>query len=240
MLTALFKPWSLARRQRSLSGRSALALGVVCCLLAACLSALLSTWTYLLGKGLLLGGDAMDMGRDDLPANTARQVVLGLGGSVLTWVLMLAVAVTICLAVADVLYRNNRAAWRTAATRTGAMSVWFIVWAVLILASNSVRQGETRHPAASIRAYAQLSQRWFRGTSVDNPGPIEREPLVAHGRVRALAVGFPIIWSLVLPPLSQTRFNRARLIGSAIVLSWLAWAAMWRLMPWSAIDAFAG
>ena len=38
---------------------------------AAGLSVLLSTWTYLIGKGLIMSAGEMDMGMDDLPAHTA-------------------------------------------------------------------------------------------------------------------------------------------------------------------------
>jgi hypothetical protein len=36
--------------------------------------------------------------------------------------------------------------------------------------------------------------------------------------------------------------RRARVVTVllALMLSWLAWASVWRLLPWVAIDAFAG
>lgn len=208
---------------------------------AAALSTFLSIWTYLAGKGLILAAGEMDTGRDDLPADTVGQVITAFLGSIAIWIVLLTIAVLICLVVADVLYLRDRSAFRIAAQRTCAMTVCFIVWAVLVLAINAVRQDEIRHPAAAIRAYAQLSQRWFRGTSAVDPGPIEREPLVAHGRLRILAFVFPIIWSLALPrPSRGSRLGQPALIGLAITLSWIAWAGVWRLLPWTAIDTLAG
>lgn len=238
---ALVMPWSFDHRRDALSRLAAAVLAVGFVLTAAVLSTMLSTWTYLVGKGLLVAVNEMDMGRDDLPADTVRQVVIGLAGSVATWTIVLAGVMLICLAVADVLYRHDRSAWRVAVQRTSAATVWFIVWAVVVLGVNSVHQGEVRHPAAAIRAYAQLNQRWFRGSSAEQPGPIEREPLVAHGRLLPLAIAFPIIWSLALPARARDRrAGRLELIALAILLSWLVWAGVWRVLPWTAIDALAG
>jgi hypothetical protein len=209
--------------------------------LAAALSTLLSIWTYLAGKGLILAAGEMDTGRDDLPADTVGQVASAFLGSIAIWIVLLTIAVLICLVVADILYLRDRSAFRAAAKRTCVMTICFVIWAVLVLAVNAVRQDEIRHPAAAIRAYAQLSQRGFRGSSAVDPGPVEREPLVAHGRLRILAFAFPIIWSLALPRRSRGwRLRHPALIGLAIVLSWIAWAGVWRLLPWTAIDTFAG
>ena len=212
-----------------------------CIAVAAALSTLLSTWTYLAGKGLILAAGEMDTGRDDLPADTVRQVAAAFLGSVAVYVILLSIAVLICLVVADILYLRDRSAFRTAVQRTFTMTIVFVVWAVVVLAANAVRQDEVRHPAAGIRAYAQLSQRWFRGSSAVEPGPVEREPLIAHGRLRILAVVFPIIWSLALPRSFRSRgIGRPALVALAMVLSWVAWAGVWRLLPWTAIDTFAG
>jgi hypothetical protein len=239
--TALFRPWAFDRHPHDVSRASASLLAAVFIAAAAAASALLSTWTYLVGKGLILSISEMDMGRDDLPPDTVGQVTAALAGSVATWIVLLGVAVLIAVAVADAIYRHDRPAWRAAVHRTCALAIWFVVWAGLVLAVNAVRQGETRHPAGAIRAYAQLNQRWFRGSSAEKPGPIEREPLVAHGRLRPLAIVFPIIWSLALPrPSRGRRLSRPAVIGLAILLSWIAWAGVWRLLPWTAIDAFAG
>lgn len=183
----------------------------------------------------------MDTGRDDLPADTVRQVAAAFLGSVAVYVILLSIAVLICLVVADILYLRDRSAFRTAVQRTFTMTIVFVVWAMVVLAANAVRQDEVRHPAAGIRAYAQLSQRWFRGSSAVEPGPVEREPLIAHGRLRILAVVFPIIWALALPRSSRSRgIGRPALVALAVALSWVAWAGVWRLLPWTAIDTFAG
>ena len=224
-----------------LSPRLAAILAALSITVAAALSTLLSIWTYLAGKGLILAAGEMDTGRDDLPADTVGQVAGAFLGSIVIWIALLTIAVLICLVVADILYLRDRSAFRAAARRTCVMTMWFVVWAVLVLAVNAVRQDEIRHPAAAIRAYAQLSQRGFRGSSAVDPGPVERERLVAHGRLGVLAFAFPIIWSLALPrPSRGWRLGYPALIGLAIVFSWIAWAGVWRLLPWTAIDTFAG
>jgi hypothetical protein len=207
---------------------------------AVALSTLLSTWTYLVGKGLLLSAGEMDLGRDDLPADSVPQVLGALAGSAITWTLLLTLTLLICAAVADAMYFADREARRVALKRTGVLTIWFVVWALSMLAANAIRHDEVRHPAAAVRAYAQLNQRWFRGSSAERPGPIEREPLVAHGRVRILAIAFPLVWSLALPRPTRSRRSRATVIVIAVALSWLAWGAAWRLLPWVALDAFAG
>jgi hypothetical protein len=240
VVNALVRPWGLDERP-TLSWRSAICIAALFIAVAAGLSTLLSTWTYLVGKGFILAPGEMDTGRDDLPADTVGQVAAAFLSSIAIWMIVLALAVLICIVVADLLYLRDRAAFRAAVRRTLAMTIWFIVWAVLVLGVNAFRQDEIRHPAAAIRAYAQLSQRWFRGTSAMDPGPIEREPLVAHGRLRALAIVFPILWSLALPrPSGRRRLGKPVLIGLAVMLSWIAWAGLWRLLPWTAIDAFTG
>lgn len=241
VLNALLRPWAFDSRPFVLSWRSAFSLAALFVAAAAALSTVLSTWTYLVGKGLILAAGEMDTGRDDLPADTVGQVATAFLGSVFVWMMLLTIAVLICLAVADLVYLRDRPAFRAAVQRTAALTVWFVVWAVLVLAANAVRQDEIRHPAAAVRAYAQLSQRWFRGSSAVDPGPVEREPLVAHGRLSVLAFAFPIIWSLALPrPSRSRRLGRPALMGLAVALCWIAWVCVWRLLPWTAIDAFAG
>lgn len=224
-----------------LSSRLAAILAALFVLAAAALSTLLSIWTYLAGKGLILAPGEMDTGRDDLPADTVGQVATAFLGSILIWIVLLTIAVLICVVVADILYLRDRSAFKAAVQRTFVMTICFVIWAALVLAVNAVQQDEIRHPAAAIRAYAQLSQRWFRGTSAVDPGPIEQEPLVAHGRLSILAFAFPIVWSLALPRSSRAwRFGQPLLIVVAIALSWIAWAGVWRLLPWTAIDTFVG
>jgi hypothetical protein len=208
---------------------------------AAGLSTLLSTWTYLVGKGLLMAAGEMDMGMDDLPTDTVRQVAGSLVASIGTWTVLLALAVGIAVAVADCLYRDDRPAFRVAVRRTCALTLWFVVWAAAVIVANAVWHGELRRPAAAVRAYEQLNQHWFRGSSALNPGPVEHEPLIARGRLRLLIVAFPLIWSLALPlPGGRRRISRPVLIGLAVLLSWIAWWGAWRLLPWTVLETWAG
>jgi hypothetical protein len=224
-----------------MSARAAVLLAAFHVLVAASLSTILSTWTYLVGKGLLMTAREMDMGMDDLPTDTVRQVAGSLITSIGVWAGLLALTVGIAVAVADWLYRADRSGFHVAARRTCALTIWFVVWASGAIVVNSVRQDEITRPAAAVRAYAQLNQHWFRGSSALAPGPIEREPLVARGRLRSLAVVFPVIWSLALPlPNGRRRISRPVLIGLAVVLSWAAWWGAWRLLPWTALETWAG
>jgi len=240
IVRALFVPWTFD----AAAPVPALSAGVVACLAVvggAVLSTVLSTWTYLTGKGLLVTVREMDMGMDDLPADTVRQVAACAAASFVLWILILALALGIAIAVADTIYRADRNGFRAAARRTGAMSVWFVVWAAVILGANSVREREVRHPAAAIRAYAQLNQHWFRGSSAFAPGPIEVEPLVARGRTMWLAMAFPLVWALSLPRRGTAWSGTpALMVAAAIGLSWIAWAAVWRLLPWLSIETFTG
>jgi len=241
IVRGLFAPWTLDRPSASIQPRAAVFITAVFVLAAAAASSALSTWTYLVGKGLLMAAREMDMGQDDLPADSIVQVASGLVCSLIVWTLLLLLVVGVCAAVADLLYRRDRSMYRAAMRRTAAVTVWFVVWAVGVFAVNEVREREIRHPAAAIRAYAQLKQQWFRGSSAWGPGPIEREPLVARGRLRALVAVFPLIWSLVLPrPRDGRMASRLALVGAAIALSWLAWWALWRLLPWTTFEALAG
>jgi hypothetical protein len=240
---ALLAPWTLHRRARDLSFSSAAAIAVVSILLAAGLSTMLSTWTYLAGKGLLLTQyNEMDLGQDDLPPDSVRQVAMGFGGSLAMWICLLLVVLLVCAVVADALYVDDRAAFRLAIRSGSVASVWFVVWAVLVLALNSLHQDEIRRPTAAIRAYAQLNQKGYRGSSAMAPGPPEREPLAARGRFLPLVVVFPVIWSVGLPRSRAAGRQRPRwlLIGAAIGLSWVAWGAVWRILPWIRIGALAG
>lgn len=224
-----------------LSTRAAIVLAGVCVIVAAGLSVVLSTWTYLIGKGLIMTAGEMDMGMDDLPADTIRQVAGSFVVSFGIWVALLVLCAGIALAVADLLYGADRQGFRVAARRTAAATVWFVVWAAAVLVLNGVRHGEIAHPAAAVRAYAQSNQHWFRGSSAFGPGAIEREPLAAPGRLRGLAVAFPVVWSLVLPvPDGRRRISRPVLLASAILLSWVAWWGVWRLLPWTVLEALAG
>jgi hypothetical protein len=238
---ALFAPWSFTRDSPAISATAALFLAAFHVIVAAGLATYLSTWTYLVGKGLLMAAREMDMGRDDLPPDTVRQVVGSFVASIGIWTGLLALTVGIAIAVADVVYRADRSAYHVAVRRTCALTIWFVLWAGAVIVANSVHHGEIRHPAAAVRAYAQLNQHWFNGSSAADPGPIEREPLVARGRLRPLAVVFPLVWSLALPlPNGRRRLSRPALIALAIALSWIAWWGAWRLLPWTVLETVAG
>jgi hypothetical protein len=237
---ALFAPWSFTRDSPAISTTAALFLGAFYVVVAAGLSTYLSTWTYLVGKGLLMAAREMDMGMDDLPADTVRQVVGSFVTSIGIWTALLALTIAIATAVADVLYRGDRSGYRVAMRRTGLLAIWFVLWAGAVIVVNSVHHGEIRHPAAAVRAYAQLNQHWFHGSSATAPGPIEREPLAARGRLLPLAVAFPLIWSLALPIPNGRRLNRPALMALAIALSWVAWWGVWRLLPWIVLETVAG
>jgi hypothetical protein len=224
-----------------MSSRAAAWLAAFQVAVAAGLSVLLSTWTYLIGKGLIMSAGEMDMGMDDLPADTIRQVAASFVASFAIWACLLVLALGIAAAVADVLYRDDRQGYAVALRRTAIATIWFVVWAAAVLALNSIRHDEIRHPAAAVRAYAQGNQHWFSGSSAAAPGKIEPEPLAGRGRLRGIAVLFPVLWSVSLPlPAGRRRMGRPALWGAAILLSWVAWWGVWRLLPWAAIEALTG
>ena len=242
VLTALVLPWRTGAHARRVSEAWAWAVAAFTIAVAAPLSALLSSWTYLVGKGLLIGRSEMDLGQDDLPPDSVRQVVIGLAGSILVWAVLLALTLLVCLAVADLLYRKDRHAFSIARRATCGASVWFVVWAVAVLAANSVRHDEVRRPAEAVRAYAQLRQQGFRGSSAVSPGPPEREPLAGRARLDLLAAFFPIIWSIGLPAAhgGRRRASQAILILGAVGLWWGLWIAAGRLLPWATVEALLG
>ena len=241
-LSALFAPWKTGVYASQVSDGAARSIAVLHVAIAAALSALLSSWIYLAGKGFRLGGTEMDLGQDDLPADTIRQVTAGMLGSFAAWAAILVLALVLCAAVADAVYRRDRAAYRAAVRSACGATIWFVVWALLVLVANGMRHGGVRHPARAIRAYAQLRQQGFEGSSAIAPGPPERERLVGRGRLWALALGFPILWAVSLTRSRNPRSRMPRLIviAGAIVLSWIAWAAVWRLIPWTSVEAVLG
>jgi hypothetical protein len=243
LASALLAPWTLPRRVAEVPTVWLAAAAAVSIAIAAAVSVTLSSWTYMAGKGLLLAThNEMDLGQDDLPPDSFGQVVGGFIGSFGVWVALLVLALAIALVAADTIYRNDRSGRRIAVRGAFAAAVWFIVWSLVVLAANGIREGEAAHPAAAIRAYAQLNQQGFRGSSAMSPGPPEREPLAAAGRLLPLAIAFPIIWSLALPPARLARRAPARwfAIAAGIGLCWVAWWAVWRLLPWIRIGALAG
>ena len=87
---ALFAPWSFTNDSPAISTTAALLVGALYVVVAAGLSTYLSTWTYLVGKGLLMAAKEMDMGMDDLPADSVRQVVGSFVASIGIWTALLA------------------------------------------------------------------------------------------------------------------------------------------------------
>lgn len=238
---ALVKPWALHGHARRLPLRAAAWTAAASILVAAGLSTTLSAWTYLVGKRLFLSKhNEMDLGQDDLPPDSAAQVAVGMAGSLATWTLLLGVALLVCVAVADWLYRSDRDAFRVAVRAACAASVWFVIWAAGVLVANGVREDELFHPAAAVRAYAQLNQQGYRGSSAMAPGPPEREPLAGRGRLAAIALVYPLIWAVGLPLPRAARADRRWVVVGAVLLSWLAWWAAWRLLPWIVIAALTG
>jgi hypothetical protein len=239
---ALLTPWTLHERARDVSSRLATWLAAFHIAIAAGVSTLLSSWTYLAGKGVLLGRHEMDMGQDDLPPDTVAQVALGLVRSVGTWALLLALALGVCVAVADVVYLRDRARFRQAARGAGLASVWLVVWAVAVFALNSKREEGLHHPSSSIRAYAQLNQQGFRGSSAVQSGPPEREPLAGSGRLLPLAVGLSLLWSIGLAFSERTPrpIPRLAVFLRAAFLCGLCWVLLWRAIPWLTIGAWTG
>jgi hypothetical protein len=236
---ALFAPWSFAGDAPRTSASSAIVLSVLFVAVAAALSVLLSTWTYLIGKGLLMAAVEMDMGMDDLPPDSVRQVASSFVLSFGIWAGLLGLLIAIAVAVADVIYRNDRRGFALAVRRVAAATIWFVVWAVAVLAVNSLRYGELSHPAAAVRAYAQNNQHWFTGSSAFAPGPVRPEPLAARGRFLPLVLLFPLVWSVSVPAPAGGR-NRMLTVVAVCVLSWLAWWGLWRLLPWITLETLAG
>jgi hypothetical protein len=243
LASALFAPWTLPRRVADVPTAWLAVAAAVCIAIAAAVSVTLSSWTYMAGKGLLLAThNEMDLGQDDLPPDSFGQVAEGFIGSFGVWAALLAIALVISIAAADTIYHNDRSSRRIAVRGAFAASIWFILWALFVVTANGIREQEVAHPAAAIRAYAQLNQQGFRGSSAMSPGPPERQPLAGAGRLASLAIAFPIIWGFALPPARLMRRAPARwfAFGAAVALSWVAWWAVWRLLPWIRIGALAG
>jgi len=194
------------------------------------------------GKGVLLPSqNEMDLGHDDLPPDSVAQVAAGFVGSFGIWVVLLILILVVCVAVADSVYGGDHDRVAPAMRGAAVLSVWFVVWAAAVFAANAVYENEIRHPAAAVRAYAQLNQQSFRGSSVMAPGPVEHEPFGAAGRFAPLAIFFPLVWSVGLPARRrEEQAARLKTIVGALALSWLAWFALWRLLPWLRIGALVG
>jgi hypothetical protein len=243
LLSALLAPWTLHRHTGNVAPARLAWIAGAAILAAAAMSTTLSSWTYMAGKAVLLPSqNEMDLGHDDLPPDSVVQVAAGFAGSFLVWAILLVLVLVVSAAVADAVYGADRDGVATAMRGAAVLGVWFVVWAAAVFAANAVYEDEMRHPAAAVRAYAQLNQQGFRGSSVMAPGPVEREPFGAPGRFAPLVVFFPLVWSVGLPVARRREGAVARLktIAAATALSWLAWWAVWRLLPWIRISALAG
>jgi hypothetical protein len=243
LASALLAPWTLPRRVADVPTAWLAIAAAASIAIAAGVSMMLSSWTYMAGKGLLLAAhNEMDLGQDDLPPDSMGQVAAGFLGSFGAWAALLVIALAISVAAADTIYRNDRSSRRLAVRGAFAASIWFVVWSVVVLAANGIREQELAHPEAAIRAYSQVNQQGFHGSSAMSPGPVERQPLAGAGRLVPLAIAFPIIWGLALPPARLRRRAPARwfAIVAAVGLSWVAWWAVWRLLPWIRIGALTG
>ena len=137
------------------------------------LSTLLSTWTYLIGKGLLMaaGGNGHGHGRSAHRHGQAgrrqflsRRSVRGRRFS--RWrSASRSRSPTSCIAMI-----GRPSASQSAAP---ALTLWFVVWAAAVIVANAARHGSfaVRRPPFALSA--QLNQRWFNGSSALDPGPIE-------------------------------------------------------------------
>jgi hypothetical protein len=237
---ALMTPWRTWGHVQGLRTRWLASYAAAHLVVAASLSTLLSSWIYLVGKGFFLGVRGMDMGTDDLPPDTAGQVAAGLSLSLLIWGALLALLLGICLAVARRFYGPDQDGYRTARKCLYLVTPWLVVWAGAVLVANARLEGELRHPAAAIRAYAQLRERGFRGSSAVDPGEPARTSFGARARLVWLAAGLPVVWGLGLRARAGGRINRGAFGLLMVGACWLvAWAAA-RLLPWIAIGAYVG
>ena len=227
---ALFAPWRLGRLT-DLGGRQTAFFAAANVLLATALATLLSTWTYLIGKGLVLGLNGMDMGQDDLPPDSALQVGLGLLLSSLLWAFLLSVLLGVCGMVARGLHAGDHAACRRAVRQARVLAVWLPVWALVMLVANGALHQELRHPASAIRARAQL-----RLDHLDDP-----RQLSAPDRFLALVFVYPALWAIGLgPPARWGPRRQTRFVAAVTVASWLSFWLVWRILPWTFITAWTG
>lgn len=221
MKIVLLTPWRVdgGALERG-SGRRLVAVVVAHIVLAACISTVPSSWTYLVGKGIVLGASSMDLGSDDLPPDTVGQVAGGLIGSVFIWSAVLGLAVGVCILVADWLNLRTAEGFGAAVRRCGTASVWFVVWAMATFVASLERGGRLAHPA-----------RWPAGESWE-----------VSDRLIYLVILFPVVWGLGLRPPGQRGgpLRTAAFVGLAVLLCWIVWIGVWRALPWIAIDAYTG
>ena len=234
LILSLVAPWRIGERAGG-SARTTpvLLFAAVHVGAGAALAALLSSWTYLAGKGFILGPDQMDLGQDDLPFDSRSQVLFGLLTAVLVWSLLLGLVWAVCVLVADRLYATDRAGFRRAALSAGLATAWFVVGAAAILAVNGALHEELLHPAAAIRAHAQLRQSGWPPDAT----------LTVRDRATWLGAGFALLWVSTLRPPATRRPSARRSFAFAllaVVACWLVGWAILRALPWNAIEGFAG
>jgi hypothetical protein len=226
----LVTPWRLGQL-RELDGRRSALFAAANLALGAALATLLSTWTYLIGKGLVLGLHEMDLGHDDLPPDSALQVGFGLLLAGLLWSLLLGVLLGVCRTIARGLYGSDREAERRAGRQARVLTVWLPAWALLMLLANGALHQDLKHPASALRARAQLR--------LDHPDDVRQ--LNARERFLGLACVFPALWAIGLrPPVAGGPRARARLAATAAVACWLSLWCVWRVLPWTFITAWTG
>jgi hypothetical protein len=225
---ALLVPWRLGRLE-DLDDRRTTFFAAANVLLAIALATLLSTWTYLIGKGLLLGLKEMDLGHDDLPPDSLMQVGLGFLLTSVLWGLLLSALLGVCRIVARVLYEGDHEACRRAVRQGRILTVWLPVWALLMFVVNGALQKDLWHPASAIRARAQVR--------LDHPDDIRQ----LNARERCLSLGFlfPAVWAIGLrPPVHRGPLRRTRFAAIAAVACWLSLLLVWRMLPWTFIIAW--
>jgi len=240
LAVALFVPWRAGRRVERLRTRWLTAYATFHLLLASALCVVLSSWAYLAGKGAILGLREMDMGVDDLPPDTPGQVALGLSVSLLIWAALLGLLLGVCLAVARRLNGPDQDGYGSARKCLCLATPWLVVWAGSILFANAALEGELRHPAAAVRAYAQLKERGYRGSSAVDPGQPVRSSFTVRSRLLWVTAGFPIVWAVGLRPRNGWRGGAGATRIVAVGGCWLVAWVVSRVLPWIAIGAYAG
>ena len=221
VVTSLLTPWrtDLGPLQQDSSWRI-VAILVFHLSLAGAMAAIPSSWTYLVGKGMVLGVDEMDLAGDDVPPNSVHQVALGLVASIGIWMAVSALCIGVCVVAADGLFIADRVAFRLAVRRACLLSAWLVVWSSVTVAANLERGHRLVHPA-----------RWPWGESWE-----------IRDRLIFAAVGFPIIWAVGLNAGDSVVRRRFRWIwvGAALAICWFEWWLIWRALPWISLEAYSG
>jgi hypothetical protein len=215
---SLLTPWSTAPYAERLAGWPVVLLGLGCALAAAGLSTLLANWTYLAAKGYVQGWSEMDTGQDDLPPDSSLQVAFGLTVTVAIWTLLLLLAVAVCREVARWIYGDDQEGLRAAISQAWLSTVWFVPWAAAMLLIQIVRGGHLGRPA-----------RWPLG-----------ETFEIRPRLAVLLFFFPWVWAVGLHVPRRRAMGRLILVLLCVGASWLAWAGVFRLLPWVSIEAYTG